>query len=124
MCKILLSINPVHVNHILDGSKEYEFRKTRCKEKVDGIVIYATAPVKKVVAEADVETVLEDTPLEVWKKTETKSGISKEFFFSYYKDREKAVAYKLTNLNTFVEPKTLSDYGVTAAPQSFVYVES
>lgn len=122
MCKILLSINPEHVEHILDGSKEYEFRKIKCKEAVDGIIIYATSPVKQVVAEADIATILEDTPEVVWKKTKKKSGISSDFFFQYYEGKVKAIAYKLTNLNIFDEPKTLADYGVTAAPQSFVYV--
>lgn len=122
MCKILLSINPEHVEHILDGSKQYEFRKTKCKEEIDGIIIYSTAPVKQVVAEADVETILVDTPAEVWKKTRRNSGISEEFFFKYYSGRSNAVAYKLSNLNVFEEPKSLKDYGVATAPQSYVYV--
>lgn len=123
MCKILLSINPEHVNHILDGSKEYEFRKIKCRENVNGIIIYCTAPVKQVVAEADIDIILEDTPEKIWLKTEKKSGISAEYFFKYYEGKAKAIAYKLTNLNIFDEPKTLSDYGVTTAPQSFVYVQ-
>ena len=124
MCKILLSINPKHVAHILDGSKEYEFRKIKCKESVDGIIIYCTSPIKQVVAEADIDAILEDTPENVWLKTKKKSGITADFFFDYYEGKEKAIAYKLTNLNIFDKPKTLADYGVSAAPQSFVYVHS
>lgn len=124
MCKILLSINPEHVDHIIDGSKEFEFRKIRCKEDVDGIIIYATSPVQQVVAEADIETILEDTPAKVWEETSHKSGISREFFFNYYQGRAKAVAYKLTNLSVFKEPKSLKDYGISAAPQSFVYIRN
>jgi predicted transcriptional regulator len=92
------------------------------KVDVQNIIIYATAPVKQVVAEADIEKILEDTPEEVWAQTEEKSGISSKFFFDYYKGKTKAFAYKLTNLNKFEKPKTLADYGVSAAPQSFVYV--
>lgn len=123
MSKILLSINPEYVERILDGSKEYEFRKIKCKKDVDGIIIYATAPVKRVVGEADIDTILEDTPKEVWEKTRKKSGITADFFFQYYEGKTKAIAYKLTNLNVFDTPKTLADYGVIAAPQSFVYVQ-
>lgn len=122
MCRILLSINPEHVEHIFDGTKQYEFRKTRCKEDIEGVVIYSTAPVMQVVAEADVETILEDSPNKIWKITRNKSGISKEFFFKYYSGRAKAVAYKLTNLKVFETPKELADYGVSTPPQSFVYV--
>ena len=123
MCKILLSINPEHVAHILNGTKEYEFRKIKCREGVDGIIIYCTAPIKQVVAEADIDTILEDSPERVWSQTEKKSGISADFLFRYYEGKEKAIAYKLTNLNIFDEPKTLADYGVSAAPQFFVYVQ-
>lgn len=124
MCKILLSINPQYVQSIFDGTKEYEFRKIQCKEKVDGIIIYATYPVMKVVAEVEVEEILVDTPKEIWKVTKKKSGISQEFFFKYFAGRTKAIAYKLRNLNIFEEPKTLQDYGVSAPPQSFVYVQA
>jgi len=124
MCKILLSINPQHIQHIFDGTKEYEFRKIQCKKDVDGIIIYATYPVMKVVAEVDVDEILIDTPKEIWRKTKKKSGISSEFFFEYYAGRKKAIAYKLKNLKIFEEPKTLEDYGVSSPPQSFVYVNA
>ena len=55
MCQMLLSINPEHVKNILSGKKLFEFRKVRCKSDVDRIVIYATAPHKMVVAEAEIE---------------------------------------------------------------------
>ncbi len=32
MCAILLSINPNHVENILNGSKKYEFRKRHVKD--------------------------------------------------------------------------------------------
>ena len=86
------------------------------------MIIYCTAPVKQVVAEADIDMILEDTPTEIWSKTKNKSGVTEEFFFKYYEGRDKAIAYKLANLNIFEKPKSLQDYGVSAAPQSFVYV--
>ena len=42
MCAILLSINPVHVENIMNGTKGYEFRKKACKRPVDKIIIYST----------------------------------------------------------------------------------
>ena len=59
MCQMLLSINPEHVENILNGTKQYEFRKVRCKSDVDQIIIYATAPQKIVVAKAEVEEIIE-----------------------------------------------------------------
>lgn len=124
MCAILLSINPSHVENILNGTKRYEFRKTACKRPVDKILIYSTNPIMRVVGEAEVEEVLIDNPEVIWKKTEKKSGIDKMFFDQYYEKREQAVAYKLKNVVKYVEPRELRDYGINNAPQSFQYVEA
>lgn len=122
MCKLLMSINPQHVDNILDGTKKFEFRKTKCKEKIDSIIIYSTSPIMRVVAEVEVKDVIEDTPQAVWSKTKTAAGIDKLFFDRYYKGRSTAVAYVLGNVNKFSTPKFLTDYGVKSAPQSYVYV--
>jgi predicted transcriptional regulator len=119
---MLLSINPEHVENILNGTKQFEFRKIRCKSNVDKIIIYSTAPQKKVVAEAEIEEIIEDDINEVWRRTKDFAGISFAFFRAYYKDRKKAVAYKLCNVKVYAEPKKLSDYGIACPPQSFVYL--
>ena len=122
MCKMLLSINPCHVNNIMAGIKHYEFRKRKCKKIVDTIIIYATSPIMKVVGEAEVIDIIEDTPKNVWNVTSDYSGISKSFFDKYYKGRKKAVAYKLGKVKKYEKPLSLSDLGVYSAPQSFVYI--
>lgn len=123
MCAILLSINPNHVENILNGTKQYEFRKKACKRHVDKILIYSTTPIMKVVGEAEVEDILVDSPETIWRKTKTKSGIDKSFFDRYYENRKQAVAYKLKNVIKYREPKELKDYGIGSAPQSFQYIE-
>lgn len=123
MCVILLSINPNHVENIMNGTKRYEFRKKACKRHVDKILIYSTNPIMRVVGEAEVEDVLIDIPEIIWKKTKKKSGINKAFFDQYYEDRKQAVAYKLKNVIKYREPKELKDYGISSAPQSFQYIE-
>ena len=122
MCKMLLSINPEHVENIMNGNKRYEFRKIRCRSDVDKIVIYCTSPVKRVVGEAEVLEIIVDTPDEVWERTSQFAGITKGFFDKYYEDKEKAVAYKLGNVKKYKEPLKLTDFGIKFAPQSFVYM--
>lgn len=122
MCSILLSINPEHVENIMNGNKIYEFRKKACKRHVDKIIIYSTTPVMMVVGEADVEDVLIDNPEKIWKITKSKSGIKKSFFDQYFKNREQAVAYKLKNIIRYEQPKKLIEIGVRKAPQSFQYI--
>ena len=122
MGKLLMSINPVHVDKILTGTKKYEFRKARCKKNIDTIVIYSTSPVMRVVAEVEVKGIIEDSPQNVWAQTSSAAGIDKNFFDKYYSGKESAVAYILGRVNRFNTPRMLSDYGVKAAPQSYVYL--
>lgn len=122
MCKILISINPEHVINIFNGSKKYEYRKIRCKENVDKLIIYCTNPVKKIVGEANVEAILVDSPQKIWEQTKNESGINLDFFNEYYKGKNKAIAYKLDNIKKYDKPLDLSYMGVKNAPQSFIYV--
>lgn len=122
MCQMLLSINPEFVNSILDGNKLYEYRKFRCRSDVDKIIIYATAPVKQIVAEAEIADILEDDILTVWHQTKEHSGITYNFFRQYYKGRKKAIAYHLKNLVIYDKPLTLNDVGISHAPQSYRYM--
>ena len=123
MYNMLISIKPEYVENIFNGSKKYEYRKIRCKQDIDKIIIYSTYPIMKVVGEAKVEKILEDSPDHIWEKTKKYSGIDLNFYQKYFKDRSKAIAYKLTNIKKYDSPKELSSYGIKAAPQSFVYIQ-
>ena len=118
-----MSINPEHVDNILSGKKLYEFRKIRCKRDIDSIVIYSTAPVMKVVAEVKVTALIEGTPSYVWGRTHDAAGIKKDFFDSYYSNKQKAVAYCLGKVKQFAKPRSLEHYGIKNAPQSFIYLD-
>ena len=122
MSQMLLSINPEHVANIISEKKKYEFRKVRCRDNVSSIVIYATAPVMRVVAEVEVVDIIEDAPGAVWSKTFKYAGITRTFFNQYYKGRTKAVAYELGEVQVYSEPRPLAELGIRHAPRSFVYV--
>jgi len=121
---MLLSINPEHVENIINGNKLYEFRKVRCRADVDSIVIYSTSPVMQVVAEAMVDNIIEGSILEVWHLTKEYAGVSYPFFRKYYKGKKTAVAYKLSDVTEFEEPRELTEFGITHPPQSFAYIRA
>lgn len=120
--RMLLSINPQHVENILNGTKRFEFRKVRSRREVRFIVIYSTAPVGHVVGEVEVLGTVDGPPSEVWEHTRAHSGISKQFFDDYYYGRQRAVAYELGEVSVYPQPRTLTELGIRAAPQSLVYV--
>ncbi len=123
MSTMLLSIKPEFAKVILEGKKKYEFRKNRPKKKIDRIIFYASSPQKQVVGEAMIDEILEGTPAEIWKIAKTAAGITKKFYFSYYAGKDIAIAYKLINIIIYEKPKKLSDFGISKAPQSFVYLD-
>lgn len=122
MCEILLSIKPEYVKKLFEGSKKYEFRRKPCKRTVNKIVIYETNPTQKVVGEIEVLRILENSPERLWEETWECAGIEKEFFMEYFKGCAIAYCYEVKNVIMYSRPKTLQDYGISAAPQSFVYL--
>ncbi|MGD7009504.1 ASCH domain-containing protein [Metabacillus sp. 84] len=122
MSNIMLSIQPQFVEKILSGEKRFEFRKVKAKLPPEKIIIYSTSPISQVIGEADVEKILIDTPENLWDLTSVHSGIDEMFFKNYYKNRNEAVAYELKNVTVYSEPKDLKEFGINAAPQSFVYI--
>ena len=77
----------------------------------------------RVVGEVKVLEIIEDTTSVVWQKTKANSGITKRFFDSYYKGRDKAVAYRLGKIKRYKKPMLLSEFGLSCAPQSLVYIK-
>ena len=119
---ILLSIKPEYVQKILSRQKKFEYRKRLAKENISLIYLYATYPSMSVVASAEIVQRLSGSPEELWEKTKTMSGISKKDFFSYFDGCNSAFAYELDNIHIFNKPKPLSELGIQAAPQSFMYI--
>lgn len=122
MRKILISINPEHVDNIINGIKKFEYRRKAAKKDVSSIVIYETKPIKCVVAEAEILEVLEMPLEELWNLTKHASGITKEYYLSYFKGKKMAYAYKLGKVTKYNKPKPLTEFGIKSAPQSFVYI--
>lgn len=124
MCKILMPINPKYVDKILSGKKKYEYRKTKAKRSnVDRMIIYATFPIMKVVAEVAIENIIEESPEVLWKMTKQSFGISKDFYNKYYKDKKNVIAYELGEIKKYEIPKSLNEIGINYIPQSFIYLD-
>ena len=122
--KILLSIHPKFVEKILTGKKRFEFRKTLPTKDVESVIIYATKPVGKVVAEFKVKSIHSKSPEQLWLETKNYAGIDKNFFFQYFKGREIAHAFEVGKLMVFEQPKELKEFVSSGTPpQSFCYIK-
>ena len=123
MATILLAIKPDFVKKIFSSEKKFEFRRRIARRGVDKIVIYATRPVCAVVGVVDVCGIVSGAPDVVWVQTKNAAGIGRNFFDSYFNGCDMAYAYRLGHVVRFDVPRSLSEFGVRAAPQGVVYIE-
>lgn len=124
MYTILLAINPEYSNKIIAGIKKFEYRKHIAQEPINTILIYSTAPVKKVIGKVEVLNILSGSPTRIWELTKLNSGISRKKYREYFKDVKTAYAYELGKVEQFIPPKSLADYNIITAPQSFLYIKN
>ena len=123
MKKVIFSLKPAWAEKILSGEKKVEFRKSICTESVDRILIYETAPVRKITGEVSVDVIVSGTPEEVWEKLGDKAAMTKREYDRYYRKKDRAVAYCLSHPVRYERERDLEEYGISSAPRSFVYVE-
>ena len=120
---IILSIHPSHIEKILSGEKRYEYRKL-IPTDIRYIVVYATAPIKMIVALIKIDSILKGTPESVWEKTKKHAGVSKDFFMLNFTDHQDSYAIKFKAGFKLETPKSLMclDNNVSA-PQSYTYLK-
>lgn len=123
--KILLSIKPEYAEKILNGTKRFEYRRVIFKRRdVRSVVIYATKPVGKVVGEFQVGGLLTENPRSLWASTKQHAGITKQFFMSYFDNRNQAFAIRVAKPTRYEQPLPLDHFVQNGpAPQSFRYLE-
>jgi predicted transcriptional regulator len=121
--KVVLSIKPEFANKIFDGTKKYEFRRAIFKNPaVRKVVVYSSSPVQKIIGEFDIDQIIKYDLRTLWNKTKKHSGISEDFFFEYFINREQGFAIKIKNTKLYPYPKCIrKDYNLSP-PQSFLYL--
>lgn len=97
MSPLVFSIRPAYVAMFRAGTKRAEFR-TRCPSAMPGstVLIYETLPVGKIVAEARVNNIMDDTPAVIWDQVGDAGGITRTEFDQYFAGRSRAVAIWLS----------------------------
>lgn len=109
--RVLISIKPEFVKKIFSGEKKFEYRKAIFRNpNVDTVVIYATKPCGKVVGEFEINKILCDNPEKIWESTQEFSGITKEFFDQYFRNKEKAYALEITEVIQYKRPLSLKEF--------------
>lgn len=121
--RVLLSIKPEYAFKIFDGTKKFEFRKVIFKNpNVKTVIVYASSPVQQVIGEFEIDDIFSFNPKAIWKMTKKHSGITEDFFYEYFANREIAHAIKIKNTKKYIKPLSIKDDFNVVPPQSYVYL--
>jgi predicted transcriptional regulator len=121
--KVLLSIKPEFAEKIFNGEKKYEYRRVIFKKKgITSVVVYATAPISKIIGEFKINDVLFDDKFSLWQKTKEYGGISEDLFHCYFDNKEKGYAIQVGETELYENPISLKDEYGLYPPQSFAYL--
>lgn len=119
----LMAIHPRYAEAILDGCKHVEFRKRPLASDVRTVVIYATAPVKRVVGEFTVDRIVIASPEALWEVAGSVGGIDKPSYYGYYAASDTAIGILVGVARRY--PFGLPLHALNpepAVPQSFAYL--
>lgn len=121
--KVLLSIKPDFVEKVFSGEKKYEFRRVIFKKpEVNTVVVYASTPVQKVIGEFSVKNIIFDEIGSLWKRTKKFSGISEDYFFKYFNNKNFGYAIEIGEIEKYNKALSLQDHFNVSPPQSFMYL--
>lgn len=122
---IILSLYPKNIEKIASGIKKFEFRRSIYKDKsVEKAYVYATVPIKKIVATFDILQIVEGTPEEIWDKCGQYSGSTKESLMDYFKGKNLVYALEVGNFKWLKKPIEPREYiDKFYPPQFFQYVD-
>jgi len=121
----LLSIHPQFARLIMNGKKRAEFRKTKFREKVSHIVVYATSPVRRILGYFEVSHIDEDSPKRLWARYREVGGIQRKEFQAYYASSTQGIAIGIGQIRPLSKPIPLSNLDDSmSVPQSFAYISS
>jgi predicted transcriptional regulator len=119
----LLSIHPRFADAIMRGEKRVEFRRRGPAADTAFVIVYATAPVRRVVGWFRVGAVEAHHPEILWLRFGPVGGIEPDEFESYYAGAQSGTAISVAHAERLDQPVTLASLdGSASPPQSFRYV--
>ena len=121
----LVSIHPRHANAILDGTKQFEFRRAAYPAESRYVVIYATAPVQRVIGWFEIDMIERGSPSTLWRRFGPLGAIDRETFRRYYRACPVGAAIRVRGPVRLEDPMPLAALESSLKPpQSFQYLSA
>lgn len=125
----MMSIHEPYAKAIFAGRKKFEYR-TRCPsfEGPTRVLVYIPGKQGRIIGEFIVTEILKGSPISIWRKTHTDSGLGYRAYMSYFQDRDDAYALQIEDFSRWRVSPQLSDlrdvFGPRfRPPQFFMWVD-
>ena len=106
---LFISVKPEFAEKIISEEKTIELRTLKPNISTDDyIIIYASSPLKSVVAFGRIKNILKMAPQKMWSNFSSCLGIDKQRFDDYYKGKLYAIGIEFNEV-TKIEPVHLND---------------
>jgi len=110
MNHILLSIKPKWAEHILKGTKKWEFRKKFPEvEPNTRIILYSTSPEKKIIGEFTLDQILKAHPTSLGSQTLHETPHTIDELLAYFGQSQIGVALKVGNKTRYLNPISIQE---------------
>ncbi|OKS89253.1 hypothetical protein RG47T_4737 [Mucilaginibacter polytrichastri] len=77
---------------------------------------------QKVIGEFEIDIILNDGLNDLWEQTKDFAGITQDYFYEYFSQKQEGYAIKIKNVQRYLQPLCLKDEYNVSPPQSFLYV--
>lgn len=126
---MVIAIQTPHSRHILEGSKEIEFRRTKLsKENTPKIgIIYEPSPTQSIIGAFRIQKIEHRSVAELWDLARRFTPSTKDSFFQYFEGKDTGTAIFLDDVIELEPPINLhsssgSEWAFTP-PQNYYYVD-
>lgn len=124
--KVLLSVKPRYAEAILSGRKRFEYRRAVFKRPgAARVILYASAPARRIVGEFQVKEIIEDTPAALWARTGAWGGLARGAFDAYFAGRARGYALAVEAPVRYASPiDPRRGNPAFVPPQNFRYLDA
>jgi predicted transcriptional regulator len=96
---VLISVHPFYAAEIAAGRKRVEFRRRWATKSTNLLVVYATAPIKSIVAVAEISEVRRASNTQLWEISKSFGGsLTRARLREYMRDLDQGVALLLGSI--------------------------
>ena len=118
-----MSIRPQWATAIFAGAKTVELRRRRIAADTSYVLVYATAPVSRIVGWFSVGNVAVESPATVWRRWGPRTGLDYSAYNDYFRGAIEAVAIFIEEITAYPQPLALTSCaGVVRAPRLSVSI--